>query len=96
MVSFRLPQNSKIRGGRTYPLSNNPEGLFRMRIYRWNPDKMDNPRVDTFEVDRDESGPMVLDALISVKAIHDSSLTFRRSCLRRGGAQHQSGRFRRS
>ena len=36
--------------------------------------------MDTFEVDIDECGPMVLDALISIKSEHDSSVSFRRSC----------------
>jgi succinate dehydrogenase / fumarate reductase iron-sulfur subunit len=49
-------------------------------MYRWNPDDQKNPRLDTFEVDIDECGPMVLDALISIKSEHDSSVSFRRSC----------------
>ena len=36
--------------------------------------------MDTFEVDIDECGPMVLDALISIKSEYDSSVSFRRSC----------------
>src|SRR5579883_3489569 len=39
-----------------------------------------SPRIDTFEVDLDECGPMVLDALIWIKNNVDSTLTFRRSC----------------
>ena len=39
-----------------------------------------NPRLDTFEVDLDDCGPMVLDALIWIKNKVDSTLTFRRSC----------------
>jgi succinate dehydrogenase / fumarate reductase iron-sulfur subunit len=37
-------------------------------------------RLDTFEVDLDDCGPMVLDALIWIKNKVDPSLTFRRSC----------------
>jgi len=36
--------------------------------------------VDTFDVDLDRCGPMVLDALIKIKNETDSTLTFRRSC----------------
>src|SRR4051794_6306679 len=36
--------------------------------------------MDTFHVDRDDCGPMVLDALIWIKNNIDSTLTFRRSC----------------
>jgi succinate dehydrogenase / fumarate reductase iron-sulfur subunit len=49
-------------------------------IYRYDPDFGNNPRIDTFEVDLDDCGPMVLDALIWIKSNVDSTLTFRRSC----------------
>ena len=50
------------------------------RIYRWNPDDGANPRIDTYFVDLDDCGPMVLDALIWIKNKIDPTLTFRRSC----------------
>ncbi|MDA8249855.1 MAG: succinate dehydrogenase iron-sulfur subunit [Rhodospirillales bacterium] len=50
------------------------------RIYRWDPDSGENPRTDTYEVDLDDCGPMVLDALIKIKNEVDPTLTFRRSC----------------
>ncbi len=80
MVEFALPRNSKIRKGKTWPA---PEGAKRMkdfRIYRWDPDEGGNPRVDTYRVDLDACGPMVLDALIKIKNEIDPTLTFRRSC----------------
>lgn len=50
-------------------------------IYRWNPDVPgDKPRMQTYDVDLDACGPMVLDALIKIKNEDDPSLTFRRSC----------------
>ena len=49
-------------------------------IYRFDPDSGANPRIDTYEVDMDACGPMVLDALIKIKNEIDSTLTFRRSC----------------
>lgn len=36
--------------------------------------------MDTFEIDLDDCGPMVLDALIKIKSEIDPTLTFRRSC----------------
>jgi succinate dehydrogenase / fumarate reductase iron-sulfur subunit len=36
--------------------------------------------VDSYTIDLDQCGPMVLDALIKIKNEADSSLTFRRSC----------------
>merc|ERR1719187_888810 len=50
-------------------------------IYRWNPEiPKDKPRLQTYEVDLDACGPMVLDALIHIKNTIDPTLTFRRSC----------------
>jgi len=80
MVELTLPRNSQVRTGRTWP---SPAGASRtraFRIYRWNPDDGANPRVDTYFVDLDDCGPMVLDALIWIKTKVDPSLTFRRSC----------------
>ncbi len=59
-----------------------PEGgtSASFQVYRWNPDDGQNPRVDTYFVDMDTCGPMVLDALIKIKTEIDPTLTFRRSC----------------
>ncbi len=80
MVQFSLPSNSKVTQGKTFPA---PEGVKRtrsFRVYRWNPDDGANPRIDTYRIDLDDCGPMVLDALIKIKNEIDSTLTFRRSC----------------
>jgi succinate dehydrogenase / fumarate reductase iron-sulfur subunit len=80
MVQLTLPQNSRVKTGGRYPA---PEGATRTRtfkIYRYDPDSGDNPRWDTYEVDLDACGPMVLDALLHIKNTMDSTLTFRRSC----------------
>jgi hypothetical protein len=39
----------------------------KFEIYRYDPDSGQNPRIDTYEVDLDTCGPMVLDALIAIK-----------------------------
>jgi succinate dehydrogenase / fumarate reductase, iron-sulfur subunit len=80
MVQLTLPKNSKVAGGKTW---NQPksEGNFKeLRVYRWNPDDGKNPRLDTYFVDKDSCGPMVLDALLKIKNEIDPTLTFRRSC----------------
>ncbi len=80
MVQFNLPKNSRPKEGKVWP---KPEGATRLtefRIYRWDPDDDDNPRIDTYYVDQDDCGPMVLDALIWIKNKIDPTLTFRRSC----------------
>ena len=80
MAEFALPKNSRIQKGEAHP-SPQPGGTMRsFRIYRYDPDSGENPRFDTFEVNLDECGPMVLDALIKIKGEQDASLTFRRSC----------------
>ncbi|XP_042100701.1 succinate dehydrogenase [ubiquinone] iron-sulfur subunit, mitochondrial isoform X1 [Ovis aries] len=53
----------------------------KFAIYRWDPDKTgDKPHMQTYEIDLNNCGPMVLDALIKIKNEIDSTLTFRRSC----------------
>jgi len=79
MVEFALPKNSRITTGKTWPKPGG-KNLREFRIYRWNPDDGANPRVDTYFVDLDDCGPMVLDALIWIKNVIDPTLTFRRSC----------------
>ena len=50
------------------------------KIYRWDPEKEQQPYYTTYPVNLDECGPMVLDALIKIKNEQDPTLTFRRSC----------------
>ncbi|KAG7226887.1 hypothetical protein INR49_022182 [Caranx melampygus] len=53
----------------------------KFQIYRWDPDTAgDKPRMQTYEIDLNTCGPMVLDALIKIKNEMDPTLTFRRSC----------------
>ncbi|HEX4367729.1 MAG TPA: 2Fe-2S iron-sulfur cluster-binding protein, partial [Rhodopila sp.] len=80
MVAFNLPLNSRVGQGQTFKA---PAGAKRVRdfkIYRWSPDDGKNPHTDTYEIDLDACGPMVLDALIKIKNEIDPTLTFRRSC----------------
>jgi succinate dehydrogenase / fumarate reductase iron-sulfur subunit len=80
MAEFSLPANSKIRDGKTWPAPQGAKKLKTFRIYRWSPDDGENPRLDTYQVDIDSCGPMVLDALLKIKNEIDPTLTFRRSC----------------
>jgi succinate dehydrogenase / fumarate reductase iron-sulfur subunit len=83
---FPVPRNlgvssgSRICPGRTWPAPSGAKRIKAFAIYRYDPDCGQNPRIDTFHVDLDKCGPMVLDALIWVKDTVDSTLTFRRSC----------------
>lgn len=78
--NFGVAPGSRIERGRTWPAPIDAKRLKTFEIYRYDPDSGNNPRLDTFEVDIDDCGPMVLDALIWIKNNVDSSLTFRRSC----------------
>ena len=80
MAQFRLPANSKIRPGKAFKAAPGAKSLRTFRIYRFDPESGENPRVDTYEVDMATCGPMVLDALIKIKNEIDPTLTFRRSC----------------
>src|SRR2546423_11439864 len=79
MVEFTLPKNSRITEGKAWPRPQ-AEHVKEFHVYRWNPDDGKNPRRDTYFVDTDNCGPMVLDALIWITSNIDPTLTFRRSC----------------
>jgi len=50
-------------------------------IYRWNPEApSEKPRMQSYTLDLNKTGPMMLDALIRIKNELDPTLTFRRSC----------------
>jgi len=80
MAEFRLPKNSRIGRGRTWPAPEGARNTREFRVYRWNPDDDGGPSIDTYTIDLDDCGPMVLDAVIKIKNEIDPTLTFRRSC----------------
>ncbi len=82
MVEFALPKNSKISNkGKFFKCANkSATNLKLFKIYRFDPETGQNPRIDTFELDLDDCGPMMLDAIIKIKNEIDPTLTFRRSC----------------
>ena len=81
MVQLTLPKNSKIKPtGKHYPAADGAKNVRQFKIYRYDPDSGENPRWDTYDVDLDQCGPMVLDVLIHIKNEVDPTLTFRRSC----------------
>ena len=80
MAEFTLPKNSRIKQGKTFKAAEGAKNVKRFKIYRYDPDSGENPRMDTYEVDMDKCGPMVLDALLKIKNEVDPTLTLRRSC----------------
>ncbi len=80
MAEFRLPINSIIKSGKTFKAPAGTKNIKTFIIYRYDPASGKNPRTDHYEVDMDNCGAMVLDALLKIKDEIDSSLALRRSC----------------
>ena len=81
MVELRLPKNSRISSsGKEWEATSKSKITRSFKIYRYDPDTKHNPRIDTYHVDTEQCGPMILDALIFIKDNIDPTLTFRRSC----------------
>jgi succinate dehydrogenase / fumarate reductase iron-sulfur subunit len=80
MAQFILPPNSRIQQGEHHGAPSGAANTKTFKVYRWEPDSGENPRLDTYDLDLDSCGPMVLDALVKIKNEVDPTLTFRRSC----------------
>jgi len=80
MAQFTLSANSVVKTGKAVNKIDGAKNVKKFIVYRYDPDTPENPRLDTYEVDLDHCGPMVLDALIKIKNEIDATLTFRRSC----------------
>jgi len=80
MVQLALPKNSRVQKGRHHPAPAGATKVKTFKVYRYDPETSENPRWDTYDVDVDACGPMVLDVLIHIKNTMDPTLAFRRSC----------------
>jgi succinate dehydrogenase / fumarate reductase iron-sulfur subunit len=80
MVELALPKNSQVKKGRHHPAPAGATKVKTFKVYRYEPEGDENPRWDTYDVDVDACGPMVLDVLIHIKSTVDPTLAFRRSC----------------
>ena len=54
--------------------------MLQVSLYRYNPESDDAPHMEEFSVDTGGKDLMVLDVLELIKADHDGSVTYRRSC----------------
>ncbi len=82
-INGRVSITKKLKNNERAKTSRRPEGATNtktFRVYRWSPDDDNNPSIDSYEIDLDSCGPMVLDAIIKIKNEIDATLTFRRSC----------------
>ena len=80
MVQLTLPKNSRIGKGKVWPKPEGAKKLTEFKVYRWQEEDGQNPRIDTYYVDREDCGPMILDGLFYIKNHIDPTLVFRRSC----------------
>ncbi len=81
MAEFKLPLNSIIKPkGKHYPAPEGAKNVRKFKIYRWDPNDGENPRYDTYDIDLDDCGPMILDALLKIKNEIDPTVSLRRSC----------------
>lgn len=63
------------------PVAGKDAKMKTFHIYRWNPDEpTSKPKMQSYSLDLNKTGPMMLDALIRIKNEIDPTLTFRRSC----------------
>jgi succinate dehydrogenase / fumarate reductase iron-sulfur subunit len=80
MAELMLAAKDRPVEGKKFPAPAGAKRTRTFKVYRWDPDQGGNPRIDSYQVDLDTCGPMILDALIKIKNEMDSTLTFRRSC----------------
>ncbi len=80
MVQLTLPKNSKVNSGKKWPAPDGATRVKTFKIYRYDPSNDAGPGWDTYQIDLDECGPMILDALFKIKNEIDPTLAFRRSC----------------
>eukprot|EP01097_Dermamoeba_algensis_P006818 TRINITY_DN4254_c0_g1_i1.p1 TRINITY_DN4254_c0_g1~~TRINITY_DN4254_c0_g1_i1.p1 ORF type:complete len:264 (-),score=59.79 TRINITY_DN4254_c0_g1_i1:79-870(-) len=79
---FRLTPSARLLLGRsqqarTFSAATKSNDV-KIQVYRWSGEG--KPYIQTYNINKKECGPMVLDALIKIKNEQDSTLTFRRSC----------------
>jgi len=74
-----LMPNSTFAASRAFAAQSGGN-MKQFKIYRYNPDSGEEPKMVNYDVNLDECGPMILDAIIKIKNEVDPTLTFRRSC----------------
>ena len=93
MVQLTLPRNSRIKTGRTWNKPKSRRGWKEFRVYRWNPDDGQNPHLDTYELDMDKVGPMVLRSRTRFVAISGKLAASGKAHSTRPGVGFRGGRL---
>ena len=81
-MSSTQPPTSPSKTGTIHEPNQAPQAKTKtFHIYRWSPDTpSEKPKMQSYTLDLNKTGPMMLDALIRIKNEVDPTLTFRRSC----------------
>ena len=81
MSATQPPKSSKETQTIHEPTKSPEAKIKTFHIYRWSPDTpTEKPKMQSYTLDLNKTGPMMLDALIRIKNEIDPTLTFRRSC----------------
>ena len=81
MSASRPPVSEKKTSTIPEPSKDKDSKIKTFHVYRWSPDApTEKPKMQSYTLDLNKTGPMVLDALIRIKNEVDPTLTFRRSC----------------
>ena len=81
MSASQPPISEKKTSTIPEPSKDQDSKIKTFHIYRWSPDApTEKPKMQSYTLDLNKTGPMVLDALIRIKNEVDPTLTFRRSC----------------
>ena len=67
MAELMLAAKDRPVEGKKFPAPAGAKRTRTFKVYRWDPDQGGNPRIDSYQVDLDTCGPMILDALIKIK-----------------------------
>ena len=81
MTASQPPVSEKHTSTIKEPTESENAKIKTFHIYRWSPDTpSEKPKMQSYTLDLNKTGPMMLDALIRIKNEVDPTLTFRRSC----------------
>ena len=81
MSATQSPVSPKNTSTFSEPTKSPEAKIKTFHIYRWSPDTpTEKPKMQSYTLDLNNTGPMMLDALIRIKNEVDPTLTFRRSC----------------
>ncbi|KAL8724513.1 MAG: hypothetical protein Q9181_006791 [Wetmoreana brouardii] len=81
LSATQVPVSEKHTSTINDPSASKNAKIKTFHVYRWSPERpSEKPKMQSYTLDLNKTGPMVLDALIRIKNEVDPTLTFRRSC----------------